>query len=111
MSKLLERLASRGVDIADQLDLAGVQLALDPVAYVFEAVERRRGASGQPPGNRIDQEQLLLDPQRVRLTRPEALLAIGRRGHAAEYSRDPRLSAPGTRAPRVRDRIALRTVT
>jgi hypothetical protein len=75
----LDRLRRAGADVGDELELTRVQLALhralhgpDPLLDGGRRVDLR-------PGRRIDQEQLLFDPDRERTARPERVPAQSRR--------------------------------
>ena len=55
---------TRRADVGDQLNLAGVQLALDPPAGGAHALEHGRRGVDLGAGHRVDEEQLLLDAER-----------------------------------------------
>jgi hypothetical protein len=86
-TKRSHRVPSRVVDVRDQLDLTGVQLPHDLPLDLAEPLEHRRRAVRLTPGERVDQEQLLLDPDRERLTGAEAVIAIMLHGHVGSMPR------------------------
>jgi hypothetical protein len=75
----LDRLCRRGADAGDQLELARVQLALHGPLHVTDALLHGGRRVDLRPGDRIDEEQLLLDPDGEGLARPEGGPAQSRR--------------------------------
>jgi len=75
--------AHRRVD----LDLAQVQLGADVLTERGRALDELRGARGQGSGGAIDDEELLLHPDRAGGTRPGAGLDGGRRRGAVALLR------------------------
>jgi hypothetical protein len=67
----------RPVDARDELDLAAVQLALDLAALeLAEPLDDLGALVAQPPVGGIDDEQLLLQPERERLSFAEVILFV-----------------------------------
>jgi hypothetical protein len=66
------------VDARDQLNLAGVELALDRPRHLVEAVEDRAGGVDLAAVDGVDEEQLLLDPDGERVAGPEPVLLAAR---------------------------------
>jgi hypothetical protein len=74
LRKLSDRVAHSSVNTGDQLDLTGVQLRLDRSRDLTQSLEHRGRAVDLPARNRVDQKQLLLDPDRKRLPRAKFVL-------------------------------------
>ncbi len=64
LGECLDRLSGRAADVRDQLDLTGVQLALDGPRDRAEPRLHRRGSIRLTARHGIHEEQLLLDPNR-----------------------------------------------
>jgi len=70
----LAQLGDGLADARDELDLAAVKLALDLAALeLTELLEYLGAGVAQPPAARVDDEQLLLEPERERLLLTEVL--------------------------------------
>jgi hypothetical protein len=90
LAKRSHRLPGSGVDVGDQLNLTGVQLSLDGPLDLAKPLEHRRRVVRQTPGEQVDQEQLLFDPDRERLTGAEAVIALMLHSHVLEVCRGSR---------------------
>src|SRR5205085_10298412 len=67
IDKLAYRVPDSPVNARDELDLARVQLPLDLSRHLAQPLKHSRRAVDLPPGNRVNQKKLLLDPNRKRL--------------------------------------------
>ena len=75
----VDRLRRAGADVGDELELARVELALHRAAHVTDPLLDRRRRVDLRAGDRVDEEQLLLDADREGLARPEGVVAQSRR--------------------------------
>lgn len=84
LSKLPYRGARNPVCAGDELDLTGVQLPLDRSRHLAQTLKHRSGAVDLAPGHRVNQEKLLFDAYRKRLSRAKPAFTVPLCGHGRE---------------------------
>jgi hypothetical protein len=91
VNELPDHVAGVRADVADELDHAGVQLALDSRHSRGEPLGDGRRAVDHAAVDRIDEEQLLLGAERER--RALAKGVLGDSGHVIPIPRNPEVSS------------------